>query len=63
MANLQFVINKYDINLEMGNNRNELDDMVAKLAPVLNDTLATLTSLEIIGMASADGPLAFNKPI
>ena len=63
VANLQFVINKYDINLEMGNNRNELDDMVAKLAPVLNDTLATLTSLEIFGMASADGPLAFNTPL
>lgn len=60
VANLQFVINKYDINLSLGDNRSELEDMVAKLSPVLNDTLATLTSLRIFGMASADGPLSFN---
>lgn len=63
VANLQFVINKHDINLNMGNNRRELDSMVAKLAPVLNDSLATLTSLHIFGMASADGSLAFNTPL
>lgn len=63
VANLQFVINKHDINLSMGNNRMELDDMVQTLAPVLSDTLATLTSLDIYGMASADGPLAFNTPL
>ena len=63
VANLQFVINKYDINLDMGNNRRELDDMVAKLQPVLDDSLATLTSLSIFGMASADGPLSFNTPL
>ena len=34
--------------------------MVAKLQPVLDDSLATLTSLSIFGMASADGPLSFN---
>lgn len=63
VANLQFVINKHDINLAMGNNRRELEEMVAKLSPVLSDTLATLTSLEIFGMASADGPLSFNTPL
>lgn len=63
VANLQFVINKHDINLGMGNNRQELDSMVAKLGPVLNDTLATLTSLEIFGMASADGLFAFNTSL
>lgn len=63
VANLQFVINKYDINLDMGNNRRELADMVAKLQPVLDDSLATLTSLSIFGMASADGPLSFNTPL
>ena len=63
VAHLQFVINKYDINLAMGDNRSELDSMVAKLSPVLNDTLATLTSLKIFGMASADGPLSFNTPL
>lgn len=63
VANLQFVINKHDINLAMGNNRRELEEMVAKLSPVLSDTLATLTSLEIFGMASADGPLSVNTPL
>ena len=63
VANLQFVINKYDINLSMGNNRRELDNMVAKLSPVLGDSLVTLTSLKIFGMASADGPLSFNTPL
>lgn len=63
VANLQFVINKHDINLTMGNNRRELEEMVAKLSPVLSDTLATLTSLKIFGMASADGPLSFNTPL
>ena len=47
----------------MGNNRRELDNMVAKLSPVLGDSLATLTSLKIFGMASADGPLSFNTPL
>ncbi len=63
VANLQFAINKHDINLSMGNNRNELENMVRTLAPVLNDTLATLTSLDIYGMASADGSLAFNTSL
>lgn len=63
VANLQFVINKHDINLAMGNNRRELEEMVAKLSPVLSDTLATLTSLKIFGMASADGPLSVNTPL
>lgn len=63
VANLQFVINKHDINLSMGNNRKELEDMVRTLSPVLGDTLATLNSLDIYGMASADGSLAFNTPL
>lgn len=63
VANLQFAINSHDINLDMGNNRSELEQMVAKLSPVLNDTLATLTSLRIFGMASADGPLKVNTPL
>mgnify|MGYP004454277601 CR=1 FL=1 len=63
VANLQFVINKHDINLTMGNNRREMEEMVAKLSPVLSDTLATLTSLKIFGMASADGPLKVNTPL
>lgn len=62
-ARLQFVINKYDINPAMGNNRQELENMVNTLEPILGDTLATLTSLNIYGMASADGSLSFNTPL
>lgn len=63
VANLQFVINRYDINLEMGDNRRELEDMVNTLGPILNDPLAELGSITITGMASADGSLAFNTPL
>lgn len=63
VANLQFGINRHDINLALGNNRTELENMVNTLAPVLGDSLATLTSLRINGMASADGSLAFNTAL
>lgn len=62
-ALLQFVINRHDINLEMGNNRHELDGMMTVLRPVLSDTLATVRNIHIYGMASADGPLAFNTTL
>lgn len=63
VAHLQFVINKYDINLAMGNNQQELQRMQNDIAPILEDSLATLNSLTIYGMASADGPLKFNTPL
>lgn len=59
-ARLQFVINKYDIRMDMGNNRAELEAMLKTLTPVLKDSLATVNSFSIYGMASADGSLAFN---
>lgn len=59
-AHLQFAINKYDIDMELGNNREELGAMLETLAPVLKDTLATINTFTITGMASADGSLAFN---
>lgn len=62
-ALLQFIINKYDINLALGNNRREMERMTGTLAPILADTLATLRSLNIYGMASADGPFAFNTTL
>lgn len=62
-ALLQFIINKHDINLELGNNRQELERMTATLAPILSDTLATIQSLNIYGMASADGSFAFNTTL
>lgn len=60
VAHLQFTINKYDINLTLGNNRKEMENMEQALSPILQDTLATLTTFSIYGMASADGSLAFN---
>lgn len=62
-AKLQFVINRHDINLELGNNRQELDSMRMKLEPILKDTLATLEYIHIYGMASADGSLPFNTTL
>ena len=60
VAHLQFAINKADIDLSLGNNREELERMERTLSPILRDTLATLTAFTISGMASADGSLAFN---
>ena len=62
-ARLQFVINKYDINLALGNNRSELEKMTQALTPVLKDTLATVNMFTISGMASADGSLSFNTTL
>ena len=62
-AHIQFIINRYDIRPELGNNRAELDTMLARLAPVVADTLAELRSVGIYGLASADGPLSFNTPL
>lgn len=63
VAHLQFHINKHYIDPALGHNRQELEQMEATLAPILNDSLATLTSLSIYGMASADGSLSFNTPL
>lgn len=60
VAHLQFDINRHDIDLTMGNNRAELEQMTLTLAPILGDSLSTLTSLRIVGMASADGRLDNN---
>ena len=62
-AHLQFAINQYLIDPALGNNRAELDSMVATLQPVLEDSLATVTSLDIYGMASADGSYAYNAAL
>lgn len=60
-ALLQFVINKYDIKLELGKNREELNRMTETLGAILSDTLASVNHLGIYGMASADGPYKFNE--
>lgn len=63
VANLQFLVNRYDIKLDMGNNRKEIEEMTAKLDSILQDSLATLSSIKIIGMASADGKLPYNTAL
>ncbi len=63
VARLQFIINRYDIRPELGRNKVELDSMLAKLGPILADTLATLECVKITGVASADGSLRFNTPL
>ena len=62
-AKLQFIINRHDINLELGNNRAELHSMRSKLEPILKDTLATIEYVNIYGVASADGSLPFNTTL
>lgn len=62
-AALQFVMNGAEIDPSMGNNRSELQQMEQALRPVLQDTLAQINSIHIVGMASADGPLAFNTQL
>ena len=57
---MAFEINKYDINLELGNNQEELKAMLKTLTPVLKDSLDTVNLFTISGMASADGSLHFN---
>lgn len=63
VAHLRFAINKSDINLAMGNNKEELEKMLHTLTPILEDSLATVTSLAITGMASADGSFAYNTTL
>lgn len=60
VANLQFVINRFDIKMDMGNNAAEMEKMLNTLRPILSDSLSVLNKLEIVGLASADGSLAFN---
>lgn len=59
-ALLQFVIDRYDINLTLGNNEREMNTMLSALQRIVNDSLATLNSVSIYGMASADGSFAYN---
>lgn len=62
-ANLQFEINRFDIKMDMGHNATEMEKMLNRLRPVLNDSLSMLNKLEIVGIASADGSLAFNTTL
>lgn len=58
-AELQFVINRHDINLSLGRNKEEMERMFEALYPIVADSLARI-EVSFYGMASADGPLGFN---
>lgn len=59
-AQLRFTIDKDLIDPSLGDNRAELERLSQALAVVLKDSLATMNSLTITGMASADGARAYN---
>lgn len=63
VANLQFDINQWNIDLDRGNNRVEMEKIVQAIRPIVEDSLATLESVNIIGVASADGPFDFNATL
>lgn len=59
-ARLQFIVDKWDIVMDLADNRSELTGMLEALRPILEDSLSTLTSLNIFGSASAEGSYAHN---
>lgn len=62
-ARLQFKINLYNIDLDLHRNREEITAMMDVLGKIVNDSLATLNSFDIYGVASADGSYAFNTTL
>lgn len=62
-ARLQFAINQSDIDLSMGDNRQEMEGMLHTLQPIVEDTLAVLDAVTITGLASADGSSAYNTAL
>lgn len=60
-ASLQFAISNHKINLDMANNRSEMQQMLDKLQAILADSLAMVNSVNIQGLASVDGSYAFNE--
>ena len=46
--------------MDLANNRSELTGMLETLRPILQDSLATLTSLNIFGSASAEASYQHN---
>ena len=59
-ARLQFHVNRYDIDMDLASNRREMETMLERLKDIATDTLATLNSVSIVGMASVDGSYALN---
>ena len=59
-ARMQFAINKFDIDMKLGHNQAEMERMLKALQAIISDTLCTLSAVNIVGVASADGSLPYN---
>lgn len=59
-ARLQFIVDKWDIVPDLADNKAELLKIVETLSPILSDSLATVTSLNIFGSASAEASYKHN---
>lgn len=59
-ARLQFHVNKWDIVMDLADNRAELTRMLETLQPIVADSLSELTSLSIFGSASAEASYQHN---
>lgn len=62
-VNLTFPVNKSQLNLNDGNNREELNRLVARLRAVENDPNARLKSFSIAGTASPEGNYEKNEQL
>lgn len=62
-AHLQFAVDKWNIVMDLADNRKELTGMLETLRPILQDSLATLTSLNIFGSASAEASYQHNMKL
>ncbi len=62
-VNLTFPVNKSQLNLNDGNNREEMNRLIARLRVVENDPNARLKSFSIAGTASPEGNYAKNEQL
>lgn len=62
-VNLTFPVNKSQLNLNDGNNREEMNRLIARLRAVENDPNARLKSFSIAGTASPEGNYAKNEQL
>ncbi|AHF12436.1 collagen-binding protein [Barnesiella viscericola DSM 18177] len=62
-VNLTFPVNKSQLNLNDGNNREEMNQLIARLRAVENDPNARLKSFSIAGTASPEGNYAKNEQL
>lgn len=62
-ARLNFVVDKYDIRPDFGNNAFELRKIRQTIDLVKNDSDVTLTGIELHGYASPDGSYAHNEEL